>query len=70
MNVASGFNSAVFDFSFNIFSFANELELLLDLLLPDDLLLLILPFDEALDEVLSAESLNQLWTLRLKLDIS
>lgn len=69
MNVGSGFNSAVFDFSFNIFSFVNDLELLLDLLLPDDLLLLILPFDEALDEVLSAESFNQLWILCLKLDI-
>ena len=69
MNVGSDFNSAVFDFSFNIFSFVNDLELLLDLLLPDDLLLLILPFDEALDEVLSAESFNQLWILCLKLDI-
>ena len=64
-NVVSSSNSAIFAFSSNSFSFVDYLEQLLEF--PFDAILLF-PFDEALDEPLSAESLNQLWILCLKLN--
>ena len=43
----------------------SDLEIPLDLTLSDNLLVLLLPLNEPLDDDLSADSLNQLWILEL-----